>query len=154
MLGMLAVLLTILMTGPYACMKIDMINKYPVYKESNGKKTAGNDFTNSDEIIICPMLDMPSFPGGEDSLSAYLRNNIHYPASASVSGICGNVFISFLVTETGNIAEVKVVKGIGSGCDEEAMRVVRNMPAWVPAKQAGKAVATNFNLPIKFILSD
>ena len=95
---------------------------------------------------------MPSYPGGEKALFKYLGDNIKYPAMAKDAGITGKVFVNFVVNETGKITDVKILRGIGGGCDEEAMRVIKNRPKWNAGKQRGKAVKLSDNLPIKFTL--
>ncbi|HEY9113120.1 MAG TPA: energy transducer TonB, partial [Bacteroidales bacterium] len=75
-----------------------------------------------------------------------------YPALAKESGIQGRVFINFVVEIDGRITDVKVLRGIGGGCDEEAVRVVQSMPKWKPGKQRGKPVRVSYNLPVKFTL--
>jgi protein TonB len=95
---------------------------------------------------------MPEFPGGTESMMKFIASNVKYPAMARETGISGNVFVSFVVNKNGEISNVKVLRGIGGGCDEEAIRVVRSMPAWIPGKQNGKPVPVQFNLPIKFVL--
>lgn len=106
-----------------------------------------------DEPEIFTIVEkMPSFPGGEKALFKYLGDNIKYPAMAKDAGIQGKVFVNFVVNETGKITNVKILRGIGGGCDEEAMRVVKSMPKWNAGKQRGKAVKVSFNLPIKFTL--
>ncbi len=95
---------------------------------------------------------MPSFPGGEKKLFEYLGKNIKYPSMAKDAGIQGVVYVSFVVEPDGSIGEVKVLRGIGGGCDEEAVRVVKAMPKWNPGKQRGKPVRVRYNLPIRFIL--
>ena len=96
--------------------------------------------------------EMPLFPGGEEALLAYLGKNISYPQMAKESNIQGTVYIGFVVEADGSITNVKVLRGIGGGCDEEAIRVVKSMPRWAPGKQRGKPVRVQFNLPIKFVL--
>jgi protein TonB len=97
---------------------------------------------------------MPDFPGGEDALNAYLSKNIKYPKQANENGVQGRVVLQFVVNEDGDISDIKVVRGIGSGCDQEAMRVVNSMPKWKPGKQNGKAVKVSFSLPILFELEE
>ncbi|MPM18882.1 hypothetical protein SDC9_65300 [bioreactor metagenome] len=106
-----------------------------------------------DEIFTI-VEDQPSYPGGEQALMDYLSSNIKYPQLARESNIQGTVFVSFTVTSYGLITNVKVLRGIGGGCDEESMRVVRNMPPWNPGRQRGNPVCVQFNLPIRFVLSD
>lgn len=102
--------------------------------------------------IFTVVESMPEFPGGTGELYKYLGNSIKYPPLAKESGIQGRVFVNFVVEPDGSISNVKVLRGIGGGCDEEAVRVVENMPTWKPGKQRGKAVRVSYNLPIKFTL--
>ena len=96
--------------------------------------------------------EMPTFPGGEQKLLEYVAKNVKYPQIARESGIKGRVFISFVVEPDGSVSNVKVLRGIGGGCDEEAMRVVKSMPKWKPGKQRGKAVRVSYMLPVNFQL--
>ncbi len=95
---------------------------------------------------------LPSFPGGDQAMLAFISKNIHYPSLAKENSIQGKVFCSFVVNENGKIEHIKVERGIGGGCDEEAIRVIRMMPDWRPGKQNGRAVAVRFTLPVKFSL--
>lgn len=95
---------------------------------------------------------MPSFPDGQAALLRYLAQNIEYPTIAKENGVEGMVVVQFVVERDGSIAAAQVVKGIGAGCDEEALRVVRGMPKWQPGKQRGQPVRVQFNLPIRFKL--
>jgi protein TonB len=105
-----------------------------------------------EEQIFTIAEEMPSFPGGEAELFKYLGKNIMYPEIANSAGISGVVYMTFVVNKDGTLRDVKVLRGIGGGCDEEAMRVVKNMPAWKPGKQRGKSVTVQYNLPIRFTL--
>jgi protein TonB len=96
--------------------------------------------------------EMPSFPGGEAKLMEYVSKNIKYPQIARETGIQGRVFVNFVVEPDGSVSNVTVLRGIGGGCDEEAMRVVKNMPKWKPGKQRGKAVRVQYMLPVNFRL--
>lgn len=97
---------------------------------------------------------MPSYPGGPADLLKFLATNINYPKAAKDAGIEGMVVIQYVIEKDGSISNAKVVKGIGSGCDEEALRVVNAMPNWTPGKQRGQVVPVQFNLPIRFKLDD
>ncbi len=96
--------------------------------------------------------EMPSYPGGDGKMYEYLGKNIKYPQIARESGIQGRVFVNFVVEPDGSVSNVKVLRGIGGGCDEEAMRVVKTMPKWKPGKQRGKAVRVSYTLPVVFKL--
>jgi len=97
---------------------------------------------------------MPAYPGGPADLLKYLAANINYPKAAKDAGVEGMVVIQYVIEKDGSISNAQVVKGIGSGCDEEALRVVKAMPNWVPGKQRGQIVPVQFNLPIRFKLDD
>ncbi|WP_421827762.1 TonB family protein [Larkinella sp.] len=94
----------------------------------------------------------PAFPGGIPALGAYLSQSIRYPAEARQNGTQGTVFVQFTVNKNGDIQGLRVKKGIGSGCDEEAVRVVSQMPRWTPGIQNGNPVMTQYVLPIQFAL--
>jgi periplasmic protein TonB len=95
----------------------------------------------------------PLFPGGDGARMKFLQDNIKYPQMARESGIQGTVYVTFVVERNGSVTDVKILRGIGGGCDEEAVRVVQNMPKWEPGKQRGKPVRVQFNMPIKFTLA-
>ncbi|MFA5418091.1 MAG: energy transducer TonB [Bacteroidales bacterium] len=105
-----------------------------------------------EQEIFTVVESMPDFPGGMGKLMSYLATNIKYPPLAKESGIQGRVFINFVVEPDGSISQVKVLRGIGGGCDEEAVRVVKAMPKWKPGMQRGKPVRVSYNLPVKFTL--
>ncbi|MBQ3738358.1 MAG: TonB family protein [Bacteroidales bacterium] len=96
--------------------------------------------------------EMPAFPGGEQKLMEYVGKNIKYPQIARESGIQGRVFVGFVVEPDGSVSNVKLLRGIGGGCDEEAMRVIKSMPKWKPGKQRGKAVRVSYQIPVMFRL--
>ena len=95
---------------------------------------------------------MPEFPGGVNALISHVGHNIVYPAEAKEKEIQGRVFVGFVVEKDGSISNVKVLKGIGGGCDEEAVRVISSMPKWKPGMQKGKPVRVSFQIPIYFKL--
>ncbi len=94
----------------------------------------------------------PEFIGGQAAMYAWLGKNIKYPAAASRANISGKVFVSFTVNTDGSITDAQVLKGLGFGTDEEAIRVVKSMPRWKPGKQSGRPVRVKYNLPISFQL--
>jgi protein TonB len=94
----------------------------------------------------------PDFPGGDEERVKFLRNNIRFPQMAREAGIQGTIYVTFVVSRSGKISNVKILRGIGGGCDEEAIRVIKMMPDWKPGKQNGQAVPVQFNMPIKFTL--
>lgn len=95
---------------------------------------------------------MPTFPGGDGEMMKYLGKNIRYPAAAQRAGVEGLVVLSFVVSSTGEISDIQVVKQLGAGTDEEAVRVVKSMPKWTPGKQNGRAVPVRYTLPVRFTI--
>ncbi len=124
-----------------------------VPETTNSQKDLANQKENTDGAIFVVVEDMPKFPGGEPALYRFLVDNVKYPKEAREKGIQGRVFITFIVEKDGSLTNFKVVRGIGHGCDEEAIRVAKMMPNWEPGKQRGKEVRVQFNLPIKFVLN-
>lgn len=108
--------------------------------------------TNTRTDVYSWVEEMPKFNGGEDSLFKYISNNIRYPKIALMSNVQGTVYVNFIINPDGKVSDVKVLRGIGSGCDEEALRVVQSMPDWNPGTQLSKKVSVTLNLPIKFKL--
>ena len=94
----------------------------------------------------------PEFPGGMEALMKYLSENIKYPEQAKKENIQGKVYMRFVVERDGSIVDAEILRGIGGGCDEEALRVVNAMPKWEPGKQKGTPVRVQYNLPIVFKL--
>ncbi len=115
-------------------------------------------FDNTDEeevdpdaIFVLPEK-MPSFPGGKEALMRYLSKNIKYPASAMETGIKGRVYVKFVINKEGKIIDVQILKGIHYSIDQEALRVIKAMPNWIPGQQGGKAVNVAYQIPINFTL--
>lgn len=108
--------------------------------------------TIPDDSVYNKVEVMAEYPGGFEKMGEFLGKNIVYPEEAKEKNIQGTVLVSFVVEKNGKITDAKVVRGIGGGCDEEALRVVNAMPKWKPGKQNGKNVRVQFALPIKFKL--
>lgn len=95
---------------------------------------------------------MPQFPGGDQAMMKFVSENVQYPEEAKEKEISGRVMVGFIVEKDGSISDVKIVKGIGGGCDEEAVRVVKAMPKWKPGKDKGKPVRVSYMMPFTFKL--
>ncbi|MCX6214635.1 M56 family metallopeptidase [Spirosoma sp.] len=104
--------------------------------------------------IFTVVEQQPEFQGGMKNLGAYLEQNLKYPEAALKANVTGRVFVRFIVTKTGEITDVQILKGIGYGTDAEAVRVVQNMPKWLPGRQNGHPVNVQYNLPINFQLDE
>ncbi|GAB2558302.1 energy transducer TonB [Spirosoma aerophilum] len=105
------------------------------------------------ELDPAPVPDQaipPEFPGGTSAMETYLKKHVRYPASAAQANVKGFVLVSFRVDTLGNLTAIRVSKSIGYGCEEEALRVVTQMPRWKPSYQSGKAVPANYGLPVRF----
>lgn len=106
-----------------------------------------------DNTIFTIVEEMPQFPGGgESALLSYVSKNIKYPPLARENNITGTVYVTFVVDKDGKVKDPKLLRGIGGGCDEEALRVVKSMPDWKPGRQNGRNVAVQYNLPVRFSL--
>ncbi|HEX5112017.1 MAG TPA: TonB family protein [Saprospiraceae bacterium] len=95
---------------------------------------------------------MPTFPEGQEAMYKFIYERIKYPAAARENGISGVVIIQFVVSKEGDIQNAKVLRGIGGGCNEEALRVINEMPRWNPGQHDGRNVPVTFTMPIKFVL--
>jgi len=94
----------------------------------------------------------PQFPGGESAMFQFLTENLRYPTLAKEYGIEGRVVVSFVVEKDGSLTDLKIVKDIGGGCGEEALRLMQAMPKWVPGQQHGRVVRVAYTLPVSFRL--
>ena len=111
------------------------------------------DIATSEEDTVYQIVDeMPKFPGGEQAMFKFISENVKYPQEAKDKNISGRVFVNFVVEKDGSVDEVKVLRSIGGGCDEEAVRVVKSMPKWTPGKQKGKPVRVSYIIPFVFKL--
>lgn len=149
------------------------IESFPTQEEMVGKnpgtETVEGDINGIDDIeLIEPMIpeiiepvkeqihtwaeEMPKFSGGDRVLLSFFAQNIVYPEIAKRAGVEGKVILTFVIDKNGDVKDVQVAKGIGAGCDEEAMRVLKIMPRWNPGKQNGKPVLTRINIPVVFKL--
>ncbi|MCR5887727.1 TonB family protein [Hymenobacter sp. J193] len=129
----------------------------PVAIPGNGTVTStGSDSGKTTVVAVAPPKPfltaevMPAFAGGDKALGEYFRKNLHYPGPALRNQISGRVYVSFTVGTNGEIMDVEVLKGLGYGTEEEAQRVIKSMPHWVPGQQGGRAVPVRFTLPITF----
>lgn len=102
-----------------------------------------------DEIFTI-VENQPEPKGGYSAFYDFISNNLKYPQRAIISGIEGKVFVQFVVEKDGSLTDIQVIRGIGFGCDEEAVRVISNAPKWIPGRQRGRPVRVKMILPIHF----
>lgn len=114
--------------------------------------SSGDINSRKDEVIFTTVEQNPEFPGGATEMYKYIGERMKYPSTAQRAGVQGKVFVKFVVKSTGEIGDIEVLKGIGFGCDEEAVRVISQMPKWQAGKQNGKPVNVYFTMPIAFRL--
>ncbi|MBO4402583.1 MAG: energy transducer TonB [Bacteroidales bacterium] len=138
---------------------IEIIDEFPPLDQLGDDYTAiieMDDPTDEtdipDDIIVDFVEEEPSFPGGEEALYKFLDNNLTYPRSARSAGIEGTVVVEFVVEPNGKLSNVNVIRKVAPSLDEEAVRIIKMLPAWNPGRQRGKAVRTRFRLPISFQL--
>lgn len=104
-------------------------------------------------IYIEEVEKMPMFgKDGERELLQYVSANIKYPREARKKNVQGTVYVAFVIDKQGRVSTPKILRGIGSGCDEEVLRMLSSMPAWQPGTKNGKPVMVQYNLPVKFSL--
>ena len=104
--------------------------------------------------IISAVEKMPEYIGGTEAMYVFIHTHLEYPQEAKDAGVEGRVFVSFWVDVDGSLKGIEVMKGIGYGCDEAAMAVMRKMPLWKPGEQRGKPIKVRYTVPIQFKLSD
>lgn len=121
-------------------------------QESNAKKVT--KAKKIDGEVYNVVDKMPEYKGGMDALMSYLSSNITYPEAAKNDKIEGKVFVSYVINEQGKVTQVKVERGVNKLLDDEAIRVVKKMPDWIPGEHQGKKVKVKMNLPISFKLDD
>jgi TonB family protein len=107
-----------------------------------------------EEVVFTVVEKMPEYLGGDDARVKFMVENIKYPDEARKNGVQGTVYVTFIVEKDGKVSNIKIIKGIGGGCDEEAVRVISLMPAWKPGFQKGQPVRVQFNMPVKFALDN
>jgi protein TonB len=108
-----------------------------------------------EEVVEDPVVDVYALekePEGRAQFYAYISKHLKYPKAAQHAGVEGKVFVQFVIDKAGSITDVQVIKGLGFGMDEEALRVIRNAPKWMPGKQRGKPVRVRMALPVIFKL--
>lgn len=104
------------------------------------------------EAIFTVVDQMPQFQGGPEGLGSFIRSNLSYPREALDNKTEGVVVAAFIVEKDGSVSNVEIVKGIGNGCDQEVIRLIRLMPKWTPGKKDNVNVRVKLNIPVEFKL--
>mgnify|MGYP000003541414 CR=1 FL=1 len=126
-------------------------NSYEEANEITFDKIEADSIQKNNNIYEA-VEQMPYFPGGESEMMKFIRENIQYPASTKEYGIQGRVILRFVVTETGTIENITVLRSLDPACDKEAIRLLKSMPKWIPGKQNDEIVSVYYTLPIAFKL--
>lgn len=106
--------------------------------------------TQETPVGVSVLDEQPQFKGGMPALQVFVSKNIKLPQEARNNHVNGEVVVHFIIEKDGTISNVSVGKGIGYGCDEEAVRVVKKMPKWIAGKKNKEAVRVKYMLPISF----
>ncbi|WP_430812381.1 MULTISPECIES: M56 family metallopeptidase [unclassified Carboxylicivirga] len=152
----LAILCMALIVGLFAC---ELDDEKPALTEDEAAIKDAVENTNAQlKAITGPVFfiveEMPQFPGGEEALRDHIFNSIDYPKAAEKAGVSGRVYVTFIVDKDGQVANSKIARSSGfTILDEEALRVISEMPQWTPGKQKGKTVNVSYTVPINFILN-
>jgi len=125
-----------------------------VIVENSAELKRVSEVMKSDEGIYTIVEDKPTFEGGTGEFYKYVGSNMQYPTEARKMGIQGKVYVQMIINEDGSVSDVQAVRGIGAGCDAEALRVIKNSPKWNPGKVDGKPVKVKMMIPILFQLND
>lgn len=130
---------------------------YPIRGDNEAVReetvTSSNRESTNKDVIYEKAERMPQFKGGESELYKFIADNLRYPSRAAEAGIQGRVTVKFIVDVNGNILNPKITRRIDSSLEEEALRIVRLMPKWIPGQINGQNVSVYFTLPIQFKLS-
>jgi len=126
------------------------MNSSYVYSQEPLKVNQAQTDTNIGKEVFVIVEVMPEYPGGENARQLFLAQNIQYPAKEN--NIQGTVYTNFIVEKDGSLTNIKILKGLGFGCDEEVIRVIKSMPKWKPGTQRGNPVRVLINSPVKFSL--
>ena len=132
--------------GPWRFKKGPAENFVVDFKQGHEVKKEGDDPNKQFAVVEV----VPTYPGGMEAFYKFVVKNVNYPAAASRKNTFGKVIISFVVEKDGSITEVKVRRGIGDGCDEEAVRVIKLSSPWQPGMQGGHPVRVAYSVPIVF----
>jgi len=134
----------------FACENRDELQSLDTTKNAT---LEDNKIPEGEEIFFI-VEKMPEFPGGEMALRQYIANTVKYPETAQENGIQGKVYVTFVVTIDGSVANAKIARGVDPLLDQEALRVVNSLPVWSPGYQKGKPVNVQYTVPINFVLKE
>ncbi len=129
-------------------------NALPATSPVGGNGGTATEGTGNEIYNAAGVESYPEFPGGMSAWAKFIQKNLRYPSMAQDNEIQGKVYINFVVEKDGSITDVTVVKGIGYGCDEEAVRVLKKSPKWKAGLQNNQAVRVRYSMPIGYVLGN
>jgi protein TonB len=130
-------------------------NALPATPNTGGGGGIGTEGESDTKIYETGGVEkFPEFPGGMAAWAKFIQKNLRYPYSAQENEVQGKVYVSFVIEKDGTLSDVKLVRGIGYGCDDEAMRVIKKSPKWEPGKQNNTNVRVRYNMPINYTISN
>jgi TonB family protein len=136
----------------FACNKADNTGQKVVEKTVNNESTKLSEIPSNDSVYTI-VEKMPEYPGGQGEFIKYIGNSVKFPEIAKEHGIQGKVYVQFVINQNGQIEDVKVIRGVDPALDAEAVRVIKNMPTWIPGENKGEKVKVQFVVPINFVLN-
>ena len=139
-------------TTPKDTIEIETVATKPITQTKQSSKTTTTSPKVSEDKPLTVCEQMPAFPGGEKELTKFIQENLHYPVLSSQLRVEGRVTVRFVVKTTGEVTDVVVIRGLDNNCDDEAVRVVKLLPKWIPGKQDGRKVSVYYTLPITYKL--
>lgn len=122
----------------------------PAVEEKIAEEQVPNEPVPESKKVYESVEQMPEFPGGVEGLMRYLQQNVQYPPTAIQNNVQGRVIVQFIIDETGQVGDVKVVRSVSEEVDAEAVRVIKSMPKFEPGRQGGEPVSVWYTLPIAF----
>ena len=135
-----------------ACLAVTFANCNNSMLATNDDKINEISLTNQDQPYVI-VEEMPKFPGGEKALLMYIAENVKYPEEAKAKDIEGTVYLKFVVNKEGKVQDVSILRGVDPSIDQEAIKVIENLPEWKPGQQSGKPVDVCMQIPIMFKLA-
>ncbi len=140
----------------YTVIKETIVDENQGFFSASEQQIIEPTIPKKEEVLIYDDPDEPAnFPGGMSAARIFITTNLNYPQNAKENGIEGKCYLKFIVSESGNISNIKVVRGVQDcpECDQEAIRLLKSMPKWEPGKVNGKPVHSTFTLPVQFKLN-
>jgi periplasmic protein TonB len=133
---------------------------YRVTKQNNATEAIQKPKVEQPKSPITPPANgiydvvekMPEYPGGDQALMEFLSKHIEYPTVAQNNGIQGKVILGFVVSKTGKVEDVQIIRSLDPSLDKEALRVVKLLGYWIPGEQKGEKVSVRYTLPVVFRL--